>query len=66
LAIPEVLPPLDISSISYYRRSSKPIFQTRLHGLLDIDFHMAHESLHMLSEQKREAYPNFGGVTKEF
>jgi len=22
--------------------------------------------LHILSEQKREAYPNFGGVTKEF
>jgi hypothetical protein len=30
---PNPLPPLDVTTISYYRRLSKPVFQTRLPGV---------------------------------
>lgn len=63
---PEPLPPLDVSTISFYRRLSRPVFQTRLPGTTDLDPHLTHESLHLLSMLPDTAYPNFAGLTREF
>ena len=63
---PDPLPPLDVTTISYYRRLSRPVFQTRLTGTVDLDPHLTHESLHLLSMLPDTAYPNFAGLTREF
>lgn len=31
--IPNPLPPLELTTISYYRRAQRPIFQTKIHGI---------------------------------
>ena len=64
--IPEPLPPLDVTTISYYRRLNKAIFQTRVHGSSELDPHLTHESLHLLSMLPDKEYPNFKGLTFEF
>lgn len=46
---PDPLPPLDVTTISYYRRLSRPVFQTRQPGSTELDPHLTHESLHLLS-----------------
>jgi hypothetical protein len=40
--IPSPLPPLAPHTISYYRRSSQPIFRTRIPPTLEIDGHMVY------------------------
>ena len=64
--IPEPLPPIDPASISFYRRLNKPVFQTRVTGCSDLDHHLTHESLHLLSTLQENCYPNFKGLTNEF
>jgi len=61
--IPEPLPPLDVTTISYYRRANKAVFQTRVSNYSDLDPHLTHESLHMLSMLPEKEYPNFKGLT---
>lgn len=63
---PDTLPPLDPTTISYYRRLNRPVFQTRVPGATDLDPHLTHESLHILSMLSDSCYPNFAGLTREF
>ena len=65
--VPIPLPPLSVTSISYYRRSQQPVFKVREEGEEMISFHMAYESLWMLAGiEEIDNFPNFHKVIKEF
>lgn len=48
MPVPESLPPLDLTTISLYRRAGKSVYQCRKFNSKDLDPHMTYESLLML------------------
>jgi hypothetical protein len=64
--IPEPLPPLGPTTISYYRRKSTPVFVTREAGSGVLDGHMTYESLWILSSLEEKLFSDYSGVVKEF
>ncbi len=47
--IPIPLPPLSVTTISYYRRSIKPVFKTKVMEGQPFEPHMTYESLWLLA-----------------
>ena len=64
--IPSPLPPLSVTTISFYRRSSTPIFSTRQKEDLELEGHMTYESLWILSNLEEKKFQNYHAVIKEF
>lgn len=69
--IPDPLPPLNLLTISYYRRSCRPVFLTKIGGEEEktcmLDPHMTYESLWILAGvHDIEELPNYQQIVKEF
>ncbi len=60
------MPPLSPYTISYYRRSSKPIFRTRPVENAELNPHMTYESLFILAGIEEVHFPNYQQIIKEF
>lgn len=64
--LPASLPPLDLLTISLYRRAGKSVYQCRQLGSKDLDPHMTYESLLMLGHTEAREFGNYAGLVKEF
>ncbi|CAN5950149.1 unnamed protein product [Sphagnum jensenii] len=63
-AIPNPLPPISTTTISYYRRSNQHVFLGEENGLTNP--HLIYESLWMLTIAKPEDYPNYNQLAEYF
>jgi hypothetical protein len=62
--LPAELPPLDITTISLYRRQSRPIFMTRSHNSNELDGHLTYESLWILSSLDEKLFEDYNNLVK--
>jgi hypothetical protein len=64
MPIPAQLPPLDLLTISLYRRAGKSVYQCKPFGTNQLDPHMTYESLLMLGHNESKDFGNYKALVK--